>query len=300
LGGISDDNPTFVASRKRLSLFLKESFENNPVALFDSLLQKGERQLTHYVFRKAVKFILPGRVDVVSGWKEALDSSITSSISFFKRAKTLMFSFSSGDPEIFKKILPILLEIQTKYLPLLEEDKTKMEEARRWIDEYRYISDTFDPGNLHAFLKLFYSLRSKAKIYKGKIPTNAKEKFEVLRQLHLFDIYKNNFYYHHWEKLATLEVSSLPQELLFLLVIINRPKRFAFKSLYNPRGVCPSKLFNFNPDFNNLIKFYEKKFNKNIYYVVIFLTPPHILSIFCVIAFAKEILTNCTKRPCGL
>jgi hypothetical protein len=250
----------FKRSRKKLSKLVNRLFSSNPTELFNVLHRITDRRLTHYIFGLVISIISPDPIDDRDIWKEHLDPSINSAISFFKRSRTLMRSLCKNDKSVVKETLPVILSIQKRYLHHLRDNVEKLDEAKMWIGEYEYISHTFKPGNLNILLKLYKDLRAMATIYEGEIPKAGKESFLVQRALNLFKIYCYQMYNNHWRELEGYKFTAIPKGLLYL-IMIELSKETNFIILEGTESGLISDFFIFNYEFNDLKKIFERKSN---------------------------------------
>jgi hypothetical protein len=248
-------NDQYLDSRFLMKKLSDEFYSCDIIKLFQSLDQNRDRQMAHFFIAKSLT--LYRGIEESEIWRESLDPTINSAISFFKRSRTLMYGISKRDLESAKDILPSLLSIQEKYLHHLREDEEKMELASRWIKEFEYIATNFDVPNLDDLLTEYRYLRSMAKIYKGAIPKDGPDRFPILRSYYSLRIRCNNLFRRCWRTLDDFKFARLPRKLLFL-IITGHYRHITFEFLGNDKDysdiVFNRELYDIGETFKNKLK----------------------------------------------
>jgi hypothetical protein len=255
----------FNVANKKLTKYLKTSFEKDLAGLLNIIKQGRNKQVTYFVFRKLLSS-LALCINGLNIWKETLDRGINSSISFFKRSKTLMYIFCRGNPSIAKEIVPLFLLIQRQHLCHLKEDQVKLKKVTRWIFFYEEIVRNFEPVDLNVLLNLYKELSSLAKIHKGVIPQEGDEEFKVKSLLHRFNILSNQYYNDSWEQLDNYLFTSLPQGFLYLL-IGNLSKDLVFRYLNDEKNWNLQNYILLKDDFKIIIEVYKEEIGTGVLFM---------------------------------
>jgi hypothetical protein len=256
--------PLFDKLYKDLDGFLRGCWSSDAVGLLNALRERENRQLAHYVFGKILSFLLPNKWERFNIWKVHLSPRIISAVFFFKKSKSLIYNVCRNYSDVSKEILPIILSIQRQYLHHLKDDKAKMKIAKRWIEEYELVVHKEDFRDLDKFLKLFYYLKSEATACEGNIPKTGSDGFLIKSALHSLKIRCKLFYDVYWKELDDYKFTTLPKQLLFLIVI-DRGKFMTFQFLNNPRMGDRLDFDIFNKDFEKIVGIFFQKSKKSLF-----------------------------------
>jgi hypothetical protein len=221
----------FYDSHCHLNNFLVQTYKTEPIRLFRKLEMSQNFQLC---------FIVVGCIYhkkyCSQLWREHLNARIlpkTIAKKFYRWSKEIMHKIVRREDwsSKSKKILKILLSLQKKFLSLLGSGTKKVVE--RWLAEYKFLYDRFDPSDSNAFLGTFVHLRSIGMQFNG----NCHETLSIRKFIKLFKIYRYHFL--SYKSKLPWDPSKLDPKFLYFLIFKVKYCYFFYYMKAPPRHPLP-------------------------------------------------------------